>query len=100
MYALAALRAGATEVEVVHTFLELPQRPAVVTFTREQAAALEEQLSALARGVLNREFKVTDAPQRGGLRRLPGGGRTVLVAARDDPARGSRPTLLKAPGEW
>ena len=64
VYALAALRAGATEVEVVHTFLELPQRPAAVTFTREQAAALEEQLSALARGVLNREFKVTDAPQR------------------------------------
>ena len=65
VYALAALRAGATEVEVVHTFLELPQRPAVVTFTREQAPALEEQLAALARGVLNREFKVTDAPHRG-----------------------------------
>jgi ATP-dependent helicase/nuclease subunit A len=64
VYALAALRAGATEVEVVHTFLELPQRPAAVTFTREQAPALEEQLTALARGVLNREFKVTDAPQR------------------------------------
>ncbi len=65
VYALAALRAGASEVEVVHTFLELPQRPAVVTFTREQAPALEEQLAALARGVLNREFKVTDAPHRG-----------------------------------
>ncbi len=65
VYALAALRAGATEVEVVHTFLELPQQPAVVTFTREQAPALEEQLTALARGVREREFKVTDAPHRG-----------------------------------
>src|SRR5204863_1546173 len=37
VYALAALRAGAAEVEVVHTFLELPQRPAVATYTREQA---------------------------------------------------------------
>ena len=64
VYALAALRAGATEVEVVHTFLELPQRPAVVTFVREQAPALEAQLTALARGVLERDFRVTDTPHR------------------------------------
>ncbi len=44
VYALAALRAGAEEVEVVHTFLELPQRPAVARFTREQAPALEDEL--------------------------------------------------------
>jgi ATP-dependent helicase/nuclease subunit A len=64
VYALAALRAGATEVEIVHTFLELPQRPAVVTLTREQAPELETRLAALARGVLERDFRVTDAPQR------------------------------------
>ena len=64
VYALAALRAGATEVEVVHTFLELPQRPAVATFTSDQAPALEERLAALARGVFERDFRVTDAPQR------------------------------------
>jgi ATP-dependent helicase/nuclease subunit A len=64
VYALAALRAGATEVEVIHTFLELPQRPAVATFTREQAPALEDRLTALARGVLERDFGVTDAPHR------------------------------------
>ena len=64
MYALAALRAGATEVEVVHTFLELPQRPAVATFTLEQAPVLEERLAGLARGVLERDFRVTDAPHR------------------------------------
>ncbi|MBV9417877.1 MAG: PD-(D/E)XK nuclease family protein, partial [Solirubrobacterales bacterium] len=65
VYALAALRAGAAQVEVVHTFLELPQRPAVATFTRERAPVLEAELSALAGGVLRREFSVTDAPHRG-----------------------------------
>ena len=65
LYALAALRAGAGQVEVVHTFLELPQRPAVATFTREQVPALAAELSALAGGVLRRDFAVTDAPQRG-----------------------------------
>ena len=64
VYALASLRAGATGVEVVHTFLELPQRPAVATFTAEQAPALEAQLATLARGVLERDFRVTDAPHR------------------------------------
>jgi ATP-dependent exoDNAse (exonuclease V) beta subunit len=65
VYALAALRAGAESVEVVHTFLELPQRPAVAHFTREQGSALEAELSTLAGGVLRGEFTVTDAPHRG-----------------------------------
>jgi ATP-dependent helicase/nuclease subunit A len=65
IYALAALRAGAAEVEVVHTFLELPQRPAVATFTRDQVPALEARLADLARGVLERRFTVTDEPHRG-----------------------------------
>jgi len=64
VYALASLRAGATEVEVVHTFLELPQRPAVARFTRDQAPVLEERLAGLARGVVERDFRVTDAPHR------------------------------------
>ena len=64
VYAIAALRAGAAVVEVVHTFLELPQRPAVAIFTREQAPALEARLTALAQGVLDRRFTVTDAPHR------------------------------------
>jgi len=65
VYALAALRAGATEVEVVHTFLERPQRPAVARFARDQGPALEAELAALAGGVVAREFRVTDAPHRG-----------------------------------
>ena len=65
IYALAALRAGAGEVEVVHTFLELPQTPAVATYRREQLPALEAELSAMAGGVLHSEFTVTEAPHRG-----------------------------------
>jgi ATP-dependent helicase/nuclease subunit A len=64
VYALAALRAGSAEVEVVHTFLELPQRPAVAIFTPEQAPALEARLADMARGVLDGRFIVTDAPHR------------------------------------
>ncbi len=94
VYALAALRAGATAVEVIHTFLELPQRPAVATFTCDQAPELEARLAALARGVLAGEFAVTDAPHRAVLRRLPCRGRPVLVAARHDATRLSRPAVL------
>jgi ATP-dependent helicase/nuclease subunit A len=65
VYALAALKAGADSVEVVHTFLELPGRPAVARFTREQLPALQATLAELAGGVLRREFAVTDAPHRG-----------------------------------
>ncbi len=65
VYALAALKAGADAVEVVHTFLELPQRPAVALFTRDRLPELEAALGALAGGVLRREFTVTEAPQRG-----------------------------------
>ncbi|HTU84741.1 MAG TPA: 3'-5' exonuclease, partial [Solirubrobacteraceae bacterium] len=65
VYALAALRGGAAEVEVVHTFLELPQQPAVASFKHEEAPALEAKLAELARGVLERRFAVTDAPRRG-----------------------------------
>ena len=65
IYALAVLRAGASQVEVVHTFLELPQRPAVAVYAREQLPALEGELSGLAGGVLRREFTVTEAPHRG-----------------------------------
>jgi ATP-dependent exoDNAse (exonuclease V) beta subunit len=65
LYALAALKAGADSVEVVHTFLELPQRPAVAQFARDQLPELEAALGALAGGVLRREFTVTEAPHRG-----------------------------------
>jgi ATP-dependent helicase/nuclease subunit A len=64
IYALAALLAGAETVEVVHTFLELPQRPAVARFGRGEMPLLEARLADLAAGLLGWDFRVTDAPHR------------------------------------
>jgi ATP-dependent helicase/nuclease subunit A len=65
VYALAALRSGAHEVEIAHCFLELPDLPVTATFSRADAPALERELTGLADGVLQREFPVTEAPYRG-----------------------------------
>jgi ATP-dependent exoDNAse (exonuclease V) beta subunit len=65
IYALAALRAGAASVDVAHVFLERPQEPALATFTAADGAGLESGLRALARGVLEREFAVSEQPRRG-----------------------------------
>jgi hypothetical protein len=64
IYALAGLRAGADQVEVVHVFLEAPERPVSAGYVRGQAAELERELGDVADGVLSRRFVVTDAPQR------------------------------------
>ena len=65
VYALAALRAGRRAGRGRALFLERPQRPGHGRFTRDQAPALERELTALAAGVLAREFTVTEAPHRG-----------------------------------
>ncbi|MGZ4226719.1 MAG: UvrD-helicase domain-containing protein [Solirubrobacteraceae bacterium] len=64
VYALSALRAGADEVEVAHVFLDGAHEPVTATFSRADAPELEDRLSALADGVMRREFAVTDAPHR------------------------------------
>ena len=64
VYALAALRAGAEEVEVAHVFLEVAGEPVIERFTAADRASLEGQLAALAAGVTARQFPVTDVPQR------------------------------------
>ena len=74
VYSLAALKAGAEEVEVVHAFLELPDRPVSATYVRADADALERQLADLADGVLRREFTVTPSPHRALCRGCPGEG--------------------------
>jgi ATP-dependent helicase/nuclease subunit A len=61
-YALAALRDGAPEVELVHCFLERPDEPVAATFRRQDAPALEAQLQERARRVLRRDFAVSDDP--------------------------------------
>ena len=64
VYALAALKAGAERVEVVHSFLELPDQPVTVTYSRDDADGLEGRLVELADGVIAGRFEPTDEPHR------------------------------------
>ncbi len=64
VYALAVLREGAAEVEVVHSFLERLDEPVSVTFAASQLDTLESELAGLAGGILAGEFPVTPTPHR------------------------------------
>ncbi len=64
VYALAALRAGALEVEVAHAFLERPHEPAVARYTRAEMGRLERELQDLAEAVERRQFTVSERPGR------------------------------------
>ena len=65
IYALAALRTGVAEVEVVHLFLEAREHDTSESFRREELARLEGELAALTAGVVAGEFAVTPEPHRG-----------------------------------
>ena len=64
VYALAALRSGAERVDVAYCFLEIPERPVVVTYERSRLDELDRALRTLAEGVLRGEFAVTPTPHR------------------------------------
>ena len=74
VYALAALRAGAVEVEVAHVFLERPEQPAVASFTHAHLARLERELEELVSGVSRRDFAVAREPGRAVCRGCPAEG--------------------------
>jgi hypothetical protein len=59
VYALAALRAGAEEVEVAYTFLERPGEPVTATFARADVPRLEEELSAAIAAIRAGDFRPT-----------------------------------------
>jgi ATP-dependent exoDNAse (exonuclease V) beta subunit len=59
VYALACFRAGAEDVEVVYHFLERPDAVVSTTFTRDQIAGLEEELSAGIARIHAGEFRPT-----------------------------------------
>jgi ATP-dependent exoDNAse (exonuclease V) beta subunit len=65
IYGLAALRAGALEVEVAHAFLEAPAHPATVTYSHADVGRLERELGELVLGVGRGEFSVAQEPSRG-----------------------------------
>jgi hypothetical protein len=64
VYALAALKAGADRVDVVHSFLEIPDAPVTASYTAGDAAELEQRLVALAGGIIAGRFEPTDDPHR------------------------------------
>jgi len=64
VYALAVLRAGAPEVEVVHVFLERPHEPVSARFAASDAGELEDRLRTLTERVRARRFEVAEVPHR------------------------------------
>jgi ATP-dependent exoDNAse (exonuclease V) beta subunit len=74
IYAVAALRGGAPAVEVVHLFLEAPERPAARTFTSAELDTLHDELQQRAGGILRGEFEVSAEPQRSLCRGCPAQG--------------------------
>ncbi len=74
VYGLAALRAGAEQVEVAHVFLEAANEPVTATFSQADIPELGRQLAGLAEGVLRREFSVTEQPHRAICRGCPAEG--------------------------
>ena len=64
VYALAALREGASAVEVVHCLLERADEPVSVRYEADRADELERAVADLARGIEEERFEVTPAPHR------------------------------------
>jgi hypothetical protein len=62
VYAVACLRAGATEVEVVYHFLEREDAVVSTTFTAADAPRLEAGLSASIAAIRAGEFQPTPSP--------------------------------------
>ncbi|MGZ8688197.1 MAG: RecB family exonuclease, partial [Gaiellaceae bacterium] len=62
VYALACLRAGAKEAEVVYQFLEAPEAVVSATFTAADASRLEGALSASIARIRSGDFRPTPSP--------------------------------------
>ena len=73
-YALAALRAGAAAVEVVHFYLERPSEPVTARFTAADAAQLEAALLTASQGIASGEHPVAAEPHAGLCAECPGRG--------------------------
>lgn len=74
VYALAALRAGHPEAEIVHLYLERPESPAIARYAAGEADAIESELAARARPILAGELEASPAPWRGLCTGCPGRG--------------------------
>jgi ATP-dependent exoDNAse (exonuclease V) beta subunit len=74
IYALAALRTGAPEVEVLHAFLADVENPAGARFTAADRPELERRLSVVCAPVRAGAYRVTEAPHRQICDGCPGAG--------------------------
>jgi ATP-dependent helicase/nuclease subunit A len=72
LYALAVLREGALEVEIVHWFLERPEEWAGARYTVADRPVLEEQLAQRLARASERPFAVSPRPHRGLCLTCPG----------------------------
>ncbi len=94
IYGLAVLRSGAPQVEVVHVFLERPEET-----TRGHLHPGAETGAGAAARTAGRRGEPSRVPGHRHaasrrVRRVPGRGRAVLVAARDDAPRSARSAVL------
>jgi ATP-dependent exoDNAse (exonuclease V) beta subunit len=64
IYALAALGAGAADVEVAHLFLARPAEPATIVYDRNDLPRLREELDELVAGIAAGQFTPTTKPHR------------------------------------
>jgi hypothetical protein len=64
IYALAALGAGAPDVEVAHLFLARPAQPAVAVYDQADVPRLRAELDALVAGIAAGRFVPTEQPHR------------------------------------
>jgi ATP-dependent exoDNAse (exonuclease V) beta subunit len=62
VYALAALRSGASQVEVAYSFLERPDEVISAFYTAADAPALEQRLTELAEGLVAGHFEPSATP--------------------------------------
>ena len=74
VYALALLRAGVAEVEVVHCYLERPETPATARHLAAEAPAIASRLAARAAAILGGELEASAAPWSGLCAGCPGRG--------------------------
>ncbi len=59
VYALACLRTGVREVEVVYQFLEAPEAPVSASFTSDDVGLLEAELRAVVARIREGDFRPT-----------------------------------------
>jgi hypothetical protein len=64
LYALAVLRDGVTEVEIVHWFLERPSEPVSVRYAASERGELERQLASRVARAHASGFRVSPRPHR------------------------------------